>query len=70
MFPYETNYRGGARVFAIDQNFDGVADLITAPGPGRPPTVNTYTLAGTTLRPLGASFNAFDPAFLGGVFVG
>src|SRR5207249_3362434 len=68
-FAYEASYLGGVRVAALDVNFDNRADLITAPGPGRQPTVHTYNVTGTGLQQL-ASFNAFDPTFLGGVYVG
>jgi hypothetical protein len=44
-------------------------DLITGPGPGRQPLVKSFATNGSTLTPV-ASYNAFDPAFLGGVWVG
>ncbi|MFL5328347.1 MAG: SdrD B-like domain-containing protein [Gemmataceae bacterium] len=68
-FAYEGSYSGGVRVGVLDVNFDGRADLITAPGASRQPTVNEFVLNGSTLNRV-ASFNTFDPTFLGGVFVG
>lgn len=50
-----------------DVTGDGRADIVTAAGPGGGPHVRTYD--GTTGAAIG-SFIAFDPAFLGGVFVG
>ena len=56
-----------ARVALIDRDSDGLADIVTALGPGSAPTVKSFK--GTTLASLG-QFNAYDPSFLGGVFVG
>jgi serralysin len=68
-FPYEATFRGGVRVDAIDADFDGRADLITGAGPGRQPTVNVFSLVGSSLQRR-QNYNAFDPTFLGGIFVG
>jgi hypothetical protein len=65
--PYEPAFRGGVRVAAADLNFDGIADILTAPEPGNAPLVRAFD------GPTGANilnFLAFDPAFTGGVFVG
>ena len=68
-YAYEANYRGGVRVAVADLNFDGRADLITAPGASRQPTINVFGLNGSSFS-LRSSFNTFDPTFLGGVYVG
>ena len=49
-----------------DTNGDGRLDIITAPGPGNPPDVRALDFFGPTdiFR-----LQAFDPGFLGGVFV-
>ena len=39
---YETDFTGGVRVAAGDVNGDGQIEIITAPGPGRPPTVRVF----------------------------
>ncbi|MFL5339336.1 MAG: hypothetical protein ACJ8F7_04135 [Gemmataceae bacterium] len=50
-----------------DLDGDGKADLIVSPGTGH--NSNVLGLKGTNLTQL-LNFNAYDPAFLGGVFVG
>jgi hypothetical protein len=54
-------------VGAGDVNGDGVAELLTAAGPGAGPHVKAFTIAGGVTE--AASFFAYDPAFAGGVFV-
>jgi protocatechuate 3,4-dioxygenase beta subunit/photosystem II stability/assembly factor-like uncharacterized protein len=68
-FAYEAAFNGGVRVYALDVNFDNRVDLVTAPGPGRQPLVKTYSLTGSSLVNL-SSYMAYDPTFLGGVWVG
>lgn len=59
-------FRSGVRVAAGDVTGDGVADIITAAGPGGGPHVKVFDgRSGQALR----SFNAFDAGFQGGVFV-
>jgi hypothetical protein len=65
-FPYDPAFRGGVRVAAGDVDGDGIADVITAPGPGGGPHVKVFD--GVTGAEL-ASFFAFDPGFAGGVTV-
>jgi hypothetical protein len=64
---FPDGFRGGVRVAAADRDADGLADLILAPGPGMGP--NVRAVSGLTLSALD-SFFAYDPAYLGGVFVG
>lgn len=67
-FPYAGNFTGGVRVGVIpDVNSDGADDYLTGPGKGGGP--NVLVLNGKTLGLL-QGFNAFDPAFTGGIFVG
>src|SRR5205814_7504081 len=65
-FAYPASYTGGVRVGAADVNQDGAADLLIAPGSGRPQPV--LTLDGKTLAQL-SSDDSFSAA-AGGAFVG
>ena len=66
-FAYNSSFRGGVNLAAGDVNFDGLADIITGPGPGGGPHVKAFDSdSGTAI----ASFFAYDPAFRGGVYVG
>ena len=63
---YGNNFRGGVRVATGDVTGDGVADVITAVGPGAGPHVKVFDgVNGTLVR----SFFAFGGNFKGGVFV-
>ena len=66
-FAYGSDFRGGVRVAAGDTDGDGVAEVITAPGVGAIPNVLAW--GGAPLAPK-LSFLAFDPSYIGGVFVG
>jgi hypothetical protein len=65
--PYDPRFTGGVRVSLRDLNNDGAAEVVTAPGSGGGPDVRVRDGATMTQD---AAFLAFDPAFLGGVFVG
>ena len=79
-FAYDPRFAGGVRVAAGDITGDGTPDIITAPGPGGGPHVRVFDgsvpqtsglgmdISATQGNPLG-SFFAYNPAFLGGVFV-
>src|SRR5262249_18273387 len=57
---------GGVRVATGDINGDGVADIITAPGPGGGPDIRVFDgVTGQLIR----EFMAYSPYFLGGVYV-
>lgn len=63
---YDINFRGGVRVATGDMNRDGIADIITAAGPGGGPHIKVFD--GLTGREID-SFFAYDAGFTGGVFV-
>jgi hypothetical protein len=66
-FAYSSSFAGGVNVAAEDVNGDGIADIITGAGPGGGPHVKVFDgKTGNVIR----SFFAFDPGFIGGVFVG
>lgn len=65
-FAYGAGFTGGVRVAAGDVNGDGIADIVTGPGPGGLSNVEVFDGAtGALIR----SFIAFDVSFTGGVFV-
>ena len=59
-------FNGEVRVAHADFNNDGILDIVVAAGPGGGP--NVRVINGATGAELG-SFFAFDPTFIGGVFV-
>jgi len=65
-FAYDPSFRGGLTVAVGDVTGDGVADIVTGPGPGGAPHVKVFD--GRTGAEV-ASFFAFDPSFRGGVSV-
>jgi hypothetical protein len=66
-FAFDPRFTGGVRAARGDVNGDGMADIITGAGPGAPGG-HVKVFDGRTHAEL-ASFFAFDPNFLGGVFV-
>jgi len=66
-YAYEPRFRGGVRVFGADLTGDGIPEIITAPGPGRPGLVKVFTQDGAEL-PAYRTF-PFGPGFTGGVEV-
>ena len=65
-FAYASTFTGGVRVATGDINGDGFDDIITGAGAGGAPHVKVFDgLTGAEAR----SFFAYDPSFLGGVFV-
>jgi hypothetical protein len=61
---YDPGFQNGVRVAAGDVDGDGKAEIVTAPGYGRPVDVNTFAADGTLV----SSFRA-HPDFQGGLFV-
>jgi len=67
-FAYSPSYTGGVRVALGDVNGDGYNDLITGTGVGGGPHIKVFNLISG--RPVEmASFFAFEPNFMGGVYV-
>jgi hypothetical protein len=75
-FAFDPSFVGGVRVAAGDINGNGIADIITAAGPGGGPHVRVFegsnpdagAMGQTIDGPLG-SFFAYEPTYTGGVFV-
>jgi hypothetical protein len=68
LMAFAPTYAGGVRVAVIaDVNNNGTPEIIASTGPSAAPEVRLYD--GATLAKLD-DFYAFDPRFLGGVFIG
>ena len=67
-YAYSSAYTGGVRVAIGDVNGDGYADLITGTGVGGGPHIKVFDLRGGQPVTI-ASFFAFEPTFMGGVYV-
>jgi hypothetical protein len=66
------DFTGGVRGTTADITGDGVEDVIVGPGPGVPTEIKVYSGANFPVSPetsLFASGYAFEPSFIGGVFV-
>jgi FG-GAP-like repeat/IPT/TIG domain len=65
---YAPSFTGGVRVSVLpDVNGDGLADIATAAGPRGGPHMEVFSGRDATVLD---AFFAFDPTFLGGVFIG
>lgn len=73
IFAFDPLFVGGVRVGAADVNGDGFADVLVGAGAGGGPNIEVFDgktlVQNKTASPL-VNFFAFDPAFVGGVFVG
>jgi hypothetical protein len=65
---------GGVNVATALYSGDTAPDIVTGPGPGIPSQIRVFRNGEIIIGGSGeqqiASFDAFDPAFLGGVHVG
>ena len=64
-FAYEPSFRGGARVYGADVTGDGIPEILTAPGPGRPAEVRVFSNTGSPLPQY--NFFPFGRAYTGGL---
>ena len=64
-YAYEPNFRGGVHVYGYDVTGDGIDEIITAPGPGRPGEVKVFDRTGSPLTQY--SMFPFGPGYRGGV---
>jgi hypothetical protein len=64
---YDGAFRGGVQVGVTDADGDGRAELVTSPFGGVQPQVKVFD--GATGQ-LDRAFLAYDPTFLGGIYVG
>jgi hypothetical protein len=65
-FAYTPTFAGGVRVASVQALVGSGAEIVTGPGMGLGPIVGVFNANSTET----ASFPAFDPSFLGGVFIG
>ena len=65
--PYGAGFKGGVRVGVAPSTISGKVNIVTGPGSGGGPQIQVYDLYTSTALD---NFFAFDPDFLGGVFVG
>jgi hypothetical protein len=70
-FAFAGNFTGGVYVASGDLNGDGDDEIVVGAGPGGAPLVRAFESNGSPFMKNGApvSFNAYDPAFTGGVNV-
>jgi uncharacterized repeat protein (TIGR01451 family) len=68
-FAYHPLFTGGVNVAVGDVNGDSVDDIVTGAAASGGPHVRAFSMAGGGLTEV-ASFYAYDPSFIGGVFVG
>jgi uncharacterized repeat protein (TIGR01451 family)/fimbrial isopeptide formation D2 family protein len=64
-FAYEPRFRGGVRVYGADVTGDGIPEILTAPGPGRPAQVRVFSETGVPLPEY--NFFPFGPRYTGGL---
>jgi uncharacterized repeat protein (TIGR01451 family)/fimbrial isopeptide formation D2 family protein len=64
-YAYESTFRGGVRVYGADITGDGVPEILTAPGPGRPGEVRVFSETGVPLSQY--NFYPFGQRYRGGV---
>lgn len=67
-YAYSSAYTGGVRVALGDINGDGINELITGTGVGGGPHIKVFNLQGGLPVEI-ASFFAFEPNFMGGVYI-
>jgi len=69
-FACDAGFTGGVFVAAADLNGNGHADIITTGPGGDGPHIRVFDgMTGAHLTGPAADFFAYDPAFMGGVFV-
>ena len=66
-FAYDASFRGGVRVGSVDVATDGKWEIVTGSGTGGGPHLRIVDRNGADAKP---GFFAYDPGFLGGIFVG
>ncbi len=64
---YETSFTGGVNVACADLDGDGRAEVVVGPDGGRAPDVKVFSVGVTAV--VTAQFQAYEPAFTGGVRV-
>ncbi len=67
LHPYDPAFLGGVRVATSDLDGDGLADILTVPGPGAAPVLSRWLAP--DLAPAG-NLPVLTPSYQGGLFVG
>ncbi|QGJ70725.1 Hypothetical protein PBC10988_24230 [Planctomycetales bacterium 10988] len=69
-YAYTPSFTGGVRIASGDVNGDDNAEIITAPGAGGGPHILVFSgTTGSALSVPATNFYAYDPSFLGGVYI-
>jgi hypothetical protein len=66
-FAYDEHFRGGVHVGVVDYDGDGIAEIVTAPGPGGGPHVRVFDFV-QGLPVIASEFMAYDATWTGGVY--
>jgi ELWxxDGT repeat protein len=69
-FAFDSSFRGGVNVAAADLNGPGPADVVTTPGVGGGPVVESFGVGPSGAATLNSQISTYAPSFRGGLTVG